>query len=223
MTGKRNSLMVNQYEEEKAQQIYCLIDDGRAMGMPFNGLSLLDYSINSSLALATTATQKQDKAGLLTFSKRINTFLKADSSYGQLQKIFQHLYNEKQHDEEPNFELLYTFIRKSISNRSLIFLFTNFESSYGLKRVLPVLRMLNRMHLLVVVLFENDELKKYAEQEADTMEKIYTTGIAEKVIYEKKQLATLLKQHGIQAILTSPEKLTINTLNKYLELKSRGL
>ena len=83
--------------------------------------------------------------------------------------------------------------------------------------------MLNKIHLLVVIFFENDELKKFSQQQAESFENIYTSAIAEKMINEKKQLATVLRQHGIQTILTSPEKLTINTLNKYLEIKSRGL
>ena len=39
---------------------------------------------------------------------------------------------------------------------------------------------------------------------------------------EKVQMMQKLRQYGIQTILTRPEDLSINTINKYLELKSRG-
>ena len=45
----------------------------------------------------------------------------------------------------------------------------------------------------------------------------------EKFSYDKKLIVKELAKHGIQALLTSPEQLTINTINKYLELKSRGM
>jgi len=222
-TGKRGSLMVNQYEDERAQSIYCLVDVGRAMHMPFAGLSLLDYSINASLVLSNTALQKHDRAGLISFSKSINTFLKADSSIGQKHKIFQHLYNEKEKEHEPNFEFLYQFVRRNVSVRSTFFLFTNFESQYSLQRVLPILRMLHKFHLLVVIFFENEELKNLSTQSSQTIDDVYDSTIAEKLLFEKKQLVSMLRQHGIQSLFTSPKSLTVNVLNKYLELKARGL
>src|SRR5690606_2618045 len=45
-TGRRAQLMVNQYEDERSQQVYCVIDKSRVMHMPFNGLSLFDYAVN---------------------------------------------------------------------------------------------------------------------------------------------------------------------------------
>ena len=40
-TAKRNQLMVNQFQDEKSQPVYSVIDKGRVMKMPFNGLMLL--------------------------------------------------------------------------------------------------------------------------------------------------------------------------------------
>ncbi|MEZ5054237.1 MAG: DUF58 domain-containing protein [Chitinophagales bacterium] len=69
-TGRRNQLMINQYGDEKSQQIYSILDKSRAMNMPFNGLSLLDYAINTTLVISNTALHKDDKAGLLTFNEK---------------------------------------------------------------------------------------------------------------------------------------------------------
>ncbi len=223
MTGKRHVLMVNQYEDEKSQQIYSIIDNSRVMRVPFNGLSLLDYSINTSLALSNTAIAKSDKAGLVTFSNRMGTFVKAESVQGQMKKILEKLYSEKESEMEANYETLYTFLRNKIQTRSLVFLYTNFESKYSLERVLPILRKINKRHLLVVVFFENSELAEYSKKETETLEEVYNTTIAEKLIYDKKQVENTIKQHGIQTIHTLPEKLSVNTINKYLELKSRGM
>lgn len=222
-SSRRGEFMVNQYQDERSQQVYCIIDKSRAMRMPFEGLSLMDYAINTSLVISNIALQKYDRAGLITFSDKIGAALKADSRSGQLNKILHALYREKERPLESNYELLFQATRKLISGRSLLLLFTNFESSYALDRVLPLLRRINNMHLLVVVFFENTEIRALTRQPAQTTEDIYRQTIAEQFLAEKSQMVSKLRQYGIQAVLTRPEDLSINTINKYLELKARGL
>jgi uncharacterized protein (DUF58 family) len=222
-TSRKAELMVNQFEEEKAQQIYTVVDTSRSMHMPFRGLSLLDYSINASLVISNIALNKQDKTGLLSFSDKIESVIRADKGKGHLRKILESLYKQKESNLEANYELLYLAIRNSIKGRSLLFLYTNFESYFALERALPILRRLNKVHLLVVVFFENSEVLDYSMQPSRNVEEIYLHTIAQKYVYEKKQIVSELRQYGIQAILTRPEDLSIHTVNKYLELKSRGM
>jgi len=222
-SSRRNTLMVNQYEDERAQQIYSVIDKSRVMKMPFEGLSLMDYAINSSLAISNVALQKYDRAGLITFSDKVGAAVKSDSKPTQLNKILLALYKEQERPVEANYELLYYAARKLIKGRSLLLLYTNFESRFALERVLPVLRRINRLHLLVVVFFENTEIRQFVEEEAETLEGIYQKTVARKFLNEKQQMVQMLRQYGVQSVLTRPEDLSINTVNKYLELKSRGL
>lgn len=222
-TGRRAALMVNQYEDERAQQVYSIIDKSRAMRMPFEGLSLMDYAINTSLVISNIALQKYDRAGLITFSDKIGATVKADSKGTQLSKILAALYKEEERPMEANYELLYYAARKLINGRSLLLLYTNFESMYALERALPILRRINTFHLLVVIFFENTEIRALAESEAKTLEDIYHQTIARKFLTEKSSMVQKLRQYGIQAVLTRPADLSVNTVNKYLELKSRGL
>lgn len=221
--GRRAALMVNQYEDERSQQVYCIVDKSRVMRMPFGGLSLMDYAINTALAISNIILKKQDKAGLLTFSDVIGATLKAERSAAQLNKILEALYREKERAGESNYELLYEAVRRFIGARSLLLLFTNFESTHALERALPTLRRLNRFHLLVVVFFENTEIRALANEDVRHTADIYRQTVARKFLQDKKDMVTQLRQYGIQAVLTKPEDLTLNTINKYLELKSRGL
>jgi uncharacterized protein (DUF58 family) len=222
-TGRRAQLMVNQYEDEKSQQVYCIIDKSRVMHMPFNGLSLFDYAVNASLVISNIVLGKQDKAGLVTFAETTKSMIKADRSKTQLKKILETLYKEKEGAVEANYESMYMMVRKLISSRSLLFLYTNFESTYALQRVLPQLRKLNDQHVLVVIFFENTEISTNTSTNVETLEDIYTQITAEHYTLTKIQIAQQLKQFGIFSILTKPESLTVNTINKYLELKSRGM
>lgn len=222
-SSRRATLMVNQYEDERSQQVYCIVDKSRAMRMPFEGLSLMDYAINTTLAISNIILKKQDKAGLLTFSDVMGATLKAERDTGQLNRILESLYREKERPSESNYELLYEAVRRLIGARSLLILFSNFESSYALDRALPTLRRLSRGHLLVVVFFENTEIRKLATEEVLTTADVYRQTVARQFLQDKREMVTKLRQYGIQAVLTKPQDLTLNTINKYLELKSRGL
>jgi uncharacterized protein (DUF58 family) len=219
-TARRGMIMVNNYVDEKSQQVFCMIDKGRLMKMPFNKMSLLDYSINATLALSNVCLQKQDRIGLVTFSNKAGTLIPAERKPVQRELILQALFKEQTDFLESDFEMLYMQIRQKIKQRSLVILFTNFESVSGLRRQIGYLRSIARHHLLLVVFFENTELQKLSQEEALTVEDVYIKTVAEKFVYEKKMLVKELKHYGILSVLTSPENLTVNTINKYLELKA---
>jgi uncharacterized protein (DUF58 family) len=220
-TARKEGLMVNKYTDERSQQIYCLINKGRVMKMPFNGMTLLDHAINSALILSNVALVKQDKAGIITFEKNLDTFLMADKKSTQMNLILETLYKQKTDFLESDFEKLFSVIRNRVTNRSLLVLFTNFESLESLQREMAALKKIAKYHLLLVVFFENTELKKVIEKNASSIEDIYIKTIAEKFIYEKKLMVKELHKNGILSILTTPENLTVNTVNRYLELKTR--
>jgi len=218
---KGGQLMVNNYTDERSQQVYCIIDKGRVMKMPFEGMTLLDYAINATLILSKVALIKQDRAGLLTFAEGIGHFLPASRKASQMGSILETLYNQQTKFLESSYEKLYALIRTRITQRSLIILFTNFESLSGLQRQLPYIRSIARNHLVVVVFFENTELSQLTDSNADTIESLYIKTIAEKFVYEKRLIVKELQQHGIFTILTAPKNLTVDMVNKYLELKAR--
>ncbi len=215
------SLMVNNYTDERSQQVYCVIDKGRLMKMPFNELTLLDYAINSTLVLANVCLQKQDRVGVISFANKMGSLIAADRKPIQREHILQLLYNQDTAFLESDYEMLYMQIRNRIKHRSLVVLYTNFESLSGLRRQLNYLRSIAKHHLLMVVFFENTELHQLSHLQAGNIDEVYIKTIAEKFEFEKRMIVKELQKHGILSVLTAPENLTVNAVNKYLELKAR--
>ncbi len=222
-TAKRNQLMVNQFQDEKSQPVYSVIDKGRVMKMPFDGLSLLDYAINATLVLSNVILKKQDKAGMFTFSKKVENIVVAEKRSAQMSMILESLYNVDTDFFESDYGRLYADIKRNIKHRSLILLYTNFETLDALHRQLPYLKGISKSHLLVVVFFKNTELDELIHEDVTTIQEAYDKVIAEKFSFEKRLIVNELKKYGIHSILTSPENLTIDAINKYLEMKARGL
>ncbi len=221
-SGRSAQLMVNNYVEERSQQIYTVIDSSRVMRMPFNGLSLLDYSVNASLSLQNIVLRNQDHAGLITFAGKPGLFVPADRKADQRQRILDGLYNLQGSQEENNFRDLYKDIKVKLKSRSMLILMTHFMSLNAVHRIMGELKALNRDHLLTLVFFENTELSAFQKERVNHTLDVSAQVLAGKLQNELKQAVYELRQAGIQVIHTPPEKLTTQTINKYLEMKSRG-
>ncbi|HQF42110.1 MAG TPA: DUF58 domain-containing protein [Ignavibacteriaceae bacterium] len=222
-TARKRQLMVNHYIDERAQQIYSIIDMGRTMKMPFDQMSLLDYAINTSLVISNIALLKHDKAGIVTFNNKVNSVLPAERNSVQMKKILDSLYKQETNFLESDYENLAGVVREKIKQRSLLLLFTNFETANSLKRQIPYFKSLSRSHLLIVIFFFNVGLDELLYNKAKSLDEIYHKTIAEKFAYEKRVIQKELTSIGIQSILTTPQKLSIDTINKYLELKARAM
>lgn len=222
-TARSGNLMVNTFTDSRQQQIYCLIDKGRNMKMPFDGLTLLDHSINACLSLLNIVLLKQDKAGLITFSNKVNDIVPADRRNSQMHLILETLYRQQTDFKESDYEAVWATVHNNISQRSLLLVFTNFETYSSMERQLPYLRKLAARHLVCAVFFQNTLLQHIEETHPDTIEGIYIKTIADQFVLEKKLIVKELRRHGIISVLTTPQALSADVINKYLELKARQM
>lgn len=222
-SARRHELMVNVYQDERSQQIYSVIDKGRVMQQAFRGMTLLDYAINASLVLSYVAMRKEDKAGIVTFDEHFDTFVPASRRAGHMQALLENLYSQQTTFGETDFSSLCVHLNKHVAKRSLLVLYTNFSSMGSMNRQLAYLQQLNRQHRLLVVFFEDADLKAYIATPAKDTEGYYRRVIAEKFAFEKRLVVSTLQQHGIYSLLTTPENLSVDVINKYLEMKSRQL
>lgn len=222
-SARKGDLMVNQFQEERSQNIFCVVDKGRTMHMPFDGLSLIDYAINSSLVMAGIATGRGDKAGLVTFSDKIGSFIMPSRTPLQMSLIADALYSQETRMRETDYLRLYKNIKFKVRKRSLLILFTNFDSLVSLSRQIRFLKAISRDHALCTVIFDNTEINERSNQRTYTLKAVYDQTIAEKFQYEKRQIVRELNNNGIYTVLTEPQDLTVNTINKYLELKAKGV
>lgn len=221
-SARRHSLMVNTYEEEKSQQVISIIDKGRMMQHSFRGMTLLDYAINASLVLSYIAIYKEDKAGIATFCKDFDSYVPPAKLPGQMQTILESLYRQRSTFGESDFSSLCDSIRRHVNKRSLLILYTNFNGKASMERQLPYMKQLAKDNTLLVVFFIDNDLKEYMETPYSSTEDYYRHVIAEKTMAEQRQIVSLLRQNGILSILTSPEDLSVDVINKYLEIRRKS-
>lgn len=222
-TARRHNLMVNENQEEQSQNIYSIIDKGRGMQHTFNGLSLLDHAINSSLQLSYIAATHADNAGVVTFEKSVDTFVQASRSSSQLNRLVTALHNEVSLFHQSDYFSLYEFCKRKIQKRSLFVIYTTFDSLSALRRQLPYLKRMALSHVVLVTFFIDKDVDDMATEPAcDTLGYV-TQMVAQKFGFEQKLIVNELRRYGIYSLLTAPEHLTPNVVNRYLEFKARHI
>ena len=222
-SARRAHLMVNVYQDERSQQIFSLIDKGRLMQQAFHGMTLLDYAINAALVLSYVAIHRQDKAGLMTFADTFDSFVPAERHQGQMQRILECLYSQQTSFGESDFSMLASQLNRLVPRRSFVVLYTNYADFDSLSRQLPYLRMLNQRHRLLVVFFEDSQLNEMVASSFQDIEECYQHVIGEKMGYERRLIVHTLRQNGIYSLLTTPERLSVDVINQYIEMRKRQL
>lgn len=222
-SARTHNLMVNVYTDERSQQIINVIDKGRIMQQAFAGMTILDYAINASLVLSYVALHRDDKAGIITFADKFNDFVKPDRGPAQMNDILECLYHQNTDFAESDYSALVVNTNHLVGRRSLLILYTNFFDYNSMLRQLPYLRQLNSRHRLVVVFFIDEERRDFISQQPRSTRDYYEHSIAAKIDHEQTLIINTLRQYGINSLLTSPQNLSVNVINRYLEMKSRGL
>ena len=219
-TARLSRPMVNVYQDERSQQVFSIVDKGRVMQQAFEGMTLLDYAINASLALSYVAMRKEDRAGLITFADSVGTFVAADRRSGHINKLMETLYAEQTDFGETDFSALSVAVGRHINKHSLLILYTNFMGLVSLQRQLPFLQQIARRHRLLVVFFEDVELLQFMATPAATKEEVCQHEVAEKFAAEKQLISATLRQYGILSLLTTPQDLSVGIINRYLAIRN---
>ena len=222
-SARAHQLMVNVYTDERSQQIINVIDKGRIMQQAFEGMTILDYAINASLVLSYVALHRDDKAGIITFADEVEDFVKPQRGPTQINDILKCLYSQTTDFAESDYSALVINVNHWVGRRSLLVLYTNFFDYTSMLRQLPYLKQLNSRHRLLVVFFIDEERREFINQQPHSIRDYYEHSIAEKIDHEQNLIINTLRQHGIYSLLTSPQSLSVNVINRYLEMKSRQL
>ncbi len=222
-TSRRAKLMVNHYTDEISQPVYSIIDAGRLMKLPFRGMRLLDYAVNTSLMISDVALHKEDRAGLGVIKANTLSLIKADRGPGHLNSLMEMLYNLDTDFSETDFESFSVYFISKVRQRSLVILFTNFETENSLQRNIRAISRLAQNHLVIVIFFKNTEITGILQNDITNEDDIYLKQSIGQYMEQKAVMMKILEAKGINTIYTTPHELNINVFNKYIEFKRRGL
>lgn len=221
-TAREGKPIVNQYEPEKNQHVHMLIDTGRPMSYTVRGYRKLDLVVNTALVLSDIVNQNGDQSGLLLFNTEVDDMLMPGKGAVHRNKMLDKLYHIDYTSQTSNYEDAFYYFKRKERHRSIVFLFTDFETLEEAENMLRVLPVISKNNLLIIMLIKNESLGDIGDIHVKNKEDMFNKGVALELLNERKRIISLLNRRGIMCIEVEAEKLELSAVNKYIQVKNRS-
>ena len=222
-TARRGRITTRQYQIERDQTILIALDAGRLMTARIETETKLDSAVHAALALMSAAARAGDNAGLVVFGRRIKTYLPPGRGREQMDAALEALYPIEPEMIEPSYARAFEFIAANSKRRSLVVLLTDLVDEEGSRELLTSLRLLRPRHLPLVVTIADRDLKAVVRDPPATVGDLFTQSVAEEIIHQREAALRMVESQGGLALDVTAAALAPALLEKYLQVKERGL
>ena len=222
-TARRGRPITVEYETERQQRILILLDAGRMMSSTLAGLTKLDHAVNTALMLSYVAIAKGDEVGLLGFADTVRSYSVARRGRKQFLRLTEELRRLEVTTTEPDYRKAFEFLRARTARRALVVLFTDLVDEDASRALVAAVTRLAGNNLVLCCLLADPRLAEVATRVPQSSVELYERVVAEDVREARARALALLRRRGVHTIDVAAERLTVATIQRYLELKSRFL
>lgn len=220
-TARGDRPIVNQYEPEKNQHVHIFIDTGRPMSYTVRGYRKLDMAVNTALVLSDIVNQNGDESALLIFNTEVNNMIAPGKGGNHRNKMLEALYHIEHTNMTSNYDDAFLYFKSKEHHRSIIFLFTDFETIEEAENMMKVLPIITKNNLVVIILIKNESMEEICNENIKDEETLFNKGVALELLQERKKIISILNSKGILCIECAPKKLESSAVNKYIQLKDK--
>lgn len=243
-TAKRSHPVTKIYQIERTQEVYVIIDASRLSARKIeseksraenrNSASLvtpgsevstpLERFITAALILGLAAEQQGDHFGLITFTDKIETFLRARNGKAHYHACRDALYTLQAREVSPDFDELSTFIRLRLRRRALLLFLTTLDDPVAAESFVRNTDLLCRQHLVVVNMLQPSGVRPIFSNEAVTSASDLYGELAGHLRWHGlRELEKVLQRRGVRLSLLQSERLAADLVSQYLNVKQRQL
>lgn len=222
-TARRGRLTTKQYQPERNQSIVVMLDAGRLMTSRIDRLSKLDHAINAALSVGYVATQGGDNIGLLVFTRQVNIYLPPHRGHAQMQAIIEALYNIKPQMIEPSYARAFQYFSQNCKRRSLVIILTDLVDREASAELLAHTATLLPRHLPLIVTIGDKDLRAMVSQVPHDVSEVYRQSVAEELLQQREEALARIAELGGLVLDVPAGQLSFHLVNRYLEVKERGL
>jgi uncharacterized protein (DUF58 family) len=222
-TGRRAKLITRQFQIERSQAVWIVVDAGRLLRARIGGLSKLDYAVNAALTLAHIALYSGDRVGLLAYGRQVQQELKAARGPLQLNAFVQALAVVREEVNEADHIRAVRMLLMAQKRRSLIVWITDLAETAMTPDVIQSALQLTRRHLLLFAAIAQPEVSELTGKAPVNAAELYRYTAAQEMIQRRELLLRTLRQQGALALELQPGRLATGLVNQYLDVKERGV
>ncbi len=222
-SARRGKLITRQYTVERSQNIVVLLDTGRLMTARIGQLSKLDHAINATLSLSYVAISGGDNVGFIGFSRRIMGYLPARRGRDQINRLMEVLYNLEPQLIEPSYSRAFNFFSSNCHRRSLVVILTDLVDRDSSAELLAQTSRLIPRHLPLIITIGDTDLREMVRTQPAQAADVYRQSVAEEILRQRDEALARIRQAGGLALDVPAGRLSLELVNKYLEVKDRGM
>jgi uncharacterized protein (DUF58 family) len=222
-TARRRRPIVREYEVERHQNILLMLDAGRMMTAEVGGLTKLDCAVNASLLVAHAALTHGDKVGLLVFGEEVLAYLPPRTGKHHVGRALEMLYRIQPSLVEPDYAAAFRYLAARRLQRALILVFTDLVDARASNRLLRHVAALMPRHLVLLVAIADPTLQRYTNAAPAGVNTVYRQTVARDLLYERSEALREITARGGLALDVPPDRLNLAVVNRYLEVKRRGM
>ncbi len=222
-TARRGKLITREYTVERSQNVMVMLDTGRLMTARIGDLTKLDHAINAALSIAYVALAGGDNVGLLTFGRRVLTYLPPSHTRDQLPSVLEALYAIEPGMIEPSYSRAFNYLGANCRRRSLVVILTDLVDEEASAELLAYTRLLIPRHLPLIVTIGDSDLRGVVSAAPQTVADVYRQSVAEELLRQREKALRRVTHAGGLALDVPVGRLSFELVNKYLEVKERGM
>ena len=215
--------IVQEYEPEKNQIVMILLDAGRLMAAVSEGRSKLDHALEAMVQLSHTALSGGDQVGILAFTDRVVSFVPPRGRPAQLQRILEGTLSLRPSMVEPQYEKAILWFRARVRRRSLVVIFTDLLDEVASENLLDGVSLLRPRHLPLCVAVRESGWDDLLDTPPSDVKEVYDRSVLHESLRQRNRALRRLVEKGALAMDLTPSRLTVGTMERYLEVKGRGL
>lgn len=186
-------------------------------------LMKLDYAVNAALSLAHVALHSGDTTGLITYGRKLQSFLPAARGAAHLRHVVEQLALVYGESVEANHALAADSLMTRHRRRSLVVWITDLAETAATPEVIEAASRLLSRHLVLFAVVGEPEMRALVGRRPESPAHMYQYVAAQEIIQRREILLRRMREQGALAMEFLPGQLSSALVNHYLQIKSRGM
>ena len=223
-TARRGKPITKLYQVERTQEVYVAMDTSRLSSKKEDGRAVLEEYISSALLLGLAAEKQSDLFGLMTFGSKMDKYIRAGGGKAHFNTCREAIYTVVPEDGSPDYQEAFAFIRNRLRKRSLLIFLTSLGDPVLSESFLESMNLLCRKHLVMVFMNKPADIRPlFSTKLAGDSNQIYRHISSHMIWSNLREIEKSLRRKGILLTLCEPGKLSIELIEKYMQVKARQL
>ena len=222
-SARHAALLAKEFRTERNHNVIMALDCGRAACEPVGGMPRIDRFIHAALLLSYACLRSGDRTGIFAFDSQPRVTTGAVGGLDAFRTIQAVVGRIDYSTHETNYTLALATLSGQLQRRSLIVVFTDFTDSTAAELMIESLGRLLRRHLVLFVVLRDDELEGLTAADPQTPDDVSRAVVAGTLLRERETVIGRLRRMGAHIVDAPAERVGVEVVNAYLNLKRRDL